>query len=235
MEILALILARGGSVRIPNKNIAKLNGKPLIAYTIEAAKKSKYINRIIVSTDDRDISLMSQKLGVEVIKRPEIISMSSSTEYEAISHAVNELNGQNYVPDIIVKLFPTSPFRTVESIDNAINILLQDNMLDSVRSVRLCKEHPYKMWMMKGQRLKTIIPQCRTRLVEAYTRSYQDLPRIYVNNASIDVIRIENITKKKSVLGKEIAPFVMSEEESFDINTPLDLELAEYLIKKVNK
>lgn len=228
LKIVAIILARGGSKRIYKKNIALLGGKPLIQYTIDAAIKSKYINRIIVSTDDADIAGISRECGAEVpFLRPVDISQDDSSELAALKHAIGWLGDHGYVPDIIVKLFPTSPFRKAESIDRAVEQLIRSPNADSVRSVRLCKEHPCKSWFIQFGHLQKVIESNE----DLHVRPYHTLPKVYVNNASFDVIRLATIMKKNSVTGKTILPFVMSEEESIDINTPLDLELAKLMMK----
>lgn len=233
MKILCLILARGGSVRIPKKNIKKLGKYPLIYYTIKAAQKSKYINRIIVSTDDEEIARVAKRYGAEVpFYRPKEISKEDSTELEAFEHALNWLKeNEGYIPDLIVKLFPTTPFRRATSIDKAVKLMLANPEADSVRSVRLCSEHPYKMWTIEGNRLRSFIP-LEEKPKEAHTLSYQVLPQVYIQNAAIDVTKPSNIWDKKSITGTEIIPFVMDEIESIDVNTPSDFMLAEILLKK---
>ncbi|MEM4331710.1 MAG: acylneuraminate cytidylyltransferase family protein [Candidatus Micrarchaeia archaeon] len=233
MKILSLILARGGSQRIPRKNIIPLGGKPLIQYTIEVAKKSKYINRIIVSTDDNEIAKVAKECGAEVpFMRPKEISQSDSTELQAFEHALKWLKeNENYEPDYIVKLFPTSPFRKVESVDKCIELMLQNPDADSVRSVRKCTEHPYKMWKLDGKWLEPFIPWDQ-KPKEAHTLSYQMLPPVYVNNASIDITKPQTIYEKKSVTGTKIIGYVMDEIESIDINNTLDYKLAEILLKE---
>jgi len=227
MKILAIILARGGSQRIPRKNIVRLGGVPLIAHTIRAAKKSKYIDRIIVSTDDLDIGAAAKRYGAEVpFYRPADISRWSSSEHEALKHALDWLKkNEKYKPDIVVKLFPTSPFRKTASIDRCIELLADDWNSDSVRSIRRCKEHPYKMWTIVNGKLKRFVDTEK----ESHTLSYQLLPTIYVNNASIDITKPSTIYKKHSVTGTDIIPYLMDEEESFDINTMQDLEIARLL------
>lgn len=233
MKILCLILARGGSTRIPRKNIKELGGYPLIYYAIQAAQKSKYINRIIVSTDDEEIAQIAKKYGAEApFYRPKEISKEDSTELEAFEHALNWLKErEGYVPDLIVKLFPIAPFRKAESIDKAIELMLANPQADSVRSVRLCSEHPYKMWVIKDNRLRSLIP-LEQKPKEAHTLSYQVLPTVYIQNACIDVMKPSNIWDKRSITGTEIIPFVMDEIESIDINTPLDFLLAETVLKR---
>lgn len=232
MKILALILARGGSQRVPGKNIKELGGRPLICYTIEAAKKSRHINRIVVSTDDKEIAEVAKKCGAEApFFRPAEISHGHSTELEAFEHALQWLKEkEGYEPDLIVKLFPTAPFRKAESIDRAVELMLANPDADSVRSVRPCSEHPYKMWTIEGNRLRHFLP-AEKKPREAHTLSYQVLPKVYIQNACIDVTKPSNVWKKKSITGTEIVPFVMDEIESTDINTPLDFLFAEALLK----
>lgn len=232
LKILCLILARGESQRIPGKNIKKLSGKPLLAYTIECAKQSKYINRIIVSTDDKKIASVAKQYGAEVpFFRPVKISQADSKELDAFKHALKWLKvNEGYEPDIIVKLFATSPFRTTKSVDKAIELFRKNTNVDSVRSVTLCSEHPYKMWTIEQNRLKHLIP-IGTKPKESHTWSYQILRKVYIQNAAIDVIRPFNIWKKNSITGTKIIPFVMDEIESIDINNPIDFLLAELIFK----
>lgn len=233
-KILALILARGGSTRVPNKNIKPLEDKPLIAYTIECAKKSRYINRVIVSTDNEEIAKVAQGYGAEVpFRRPSVISQVDSTELDAFLHALKWLKeNESYEPDLIVKLFPTSPFRKPESVDRAIELLLNDPKADSVRSVRLCSEHPHKMWIINKNknRLESFVLK-EDKLPEAHTLSYHLLPEVYIQNASIDVVRAEVVLKKNSITGTEIIPLVMDEIESHDINRLLDFTVAETILR----
>lgn len=233
MKILCLILARGGSKRIPRKNLILLDGKPLIAHAIECAKASRHINRIIVSTDSEEISRVARRYGAEVpFKRPGSISRWDSTELSAFKHALGWLEkNEGYKPDIIVKIFSTSPFRTTKSVDKAIRLLLDNPDADSVRSVRLCSEHPHKMWTIKGKWLRSLIP-LSSKLPEAHTLSYQLLPTVYIQNAAIDVTRASNISRKDSITGKRILPFIMNEIESLDINNQIDLDLTRLILNR---
>ncbi|CEG13784.1 conserved hypothetical protein [groundwater metagenome] len=234
MKILCLILARGGSKRISKKNIKNLGRNPLIVYTIECAQKSKHINRIIVSTDSEEIAKVSMEFGAEVpFRRPFEISQADSTELDAFKHALSWLKkNEEYVPDLIVKLFPTSPFRKSETVDKAIELLLKHPEVDSVRSVRLCSEHPHKMWTIGDNgNLKSFVPLDQ-KLPEAHTLSYQLLPKVYIQNASIDVTKPSNIWEKNSIIGKNILPLIMNEYESIDINTQIDFDLAEMVLEQ---
>lgn len=231
MKILGFIPARGGSKRIPKKNIKLLCGKPLIAYTIEAAKKSKYINRIVVSTDSEEIASVAKDYGAEIpFLRPKSISKADSTEMEFFAHALDWFSkNENYEPDLIVLLYPTAPFRKPESIDQAVETMLKHPEVDSLRSVRLCSEHPYKMWVIEDGYLK---PFVRGEDPNIHTLPYRLLPTVYIQNASIYITKPSTIRNKMSPIGNIIIPFIMDETESIDINTSLDFQFAEMVIKK---
>jgi len=230
---LCLIIARGGSQRLPNKNIRPLAGRPLLAYSIAAARRSSYVNRIVVSTDSDMIAEIAQKEGAEIpFRRPAEISQGHSTELQAMEHALGWFKDhESYEPDFVVLLRPTSPFRTTASIDRAIELLISDPSAHCVRTVRLCSEHPHKMWLMdtEGRRIRSLIP-VEQKLPEAHTLSYQLLPTVYIQNASMDVFRSNNIWQLRSTTGTEIIPLVQDEFESVDINTEIDFILAETLM-----
>lgn len=231
MKILGFIPAREGSERLKNKNIKLLNGKPLIAYTIEAAKGSKHINRIVVSTDSEKIADVAKEFGAEVpFLRPAAIAQSTSTEMEFFSHALDWfLDYENYEPDLIVLLYPTSPFRTTASINRAVQEMMNHPEADSLRSVKLCVEHPYKMWDIKDGYLKPFVKGEHSCV---HTLAYKLLPKVYIQNASIYITKPVTIKNKKSPIGDIIVPFVMDEQESMDINNPYDFAFAELLLKK---
>lgn len=232
MKILGFIPARAGSKRIPNKNIKPLGNKPLIAYTIEASLKSKHINRTIVSTDSEEIADVARQYGAEVpFMRPESISKTNSTEMEFFEHALSWLRqNENYEPDLIVLLYPTSPFRKSESIDRAIEKIQKYPEADSLRSIKLCTEHPHKMWVEENGYLRPFVDD---EDYSIHTLSYQMLPTVYIQNASIYITKPVTIRNKKSPTGKIIIPFIMDEEESIDINNPIDFEFAEMKIGNI--
>jgi CMP-N,N'-diacetyllegionaminic acid synthase len=220
---------------VPNKNIRLLAGRPLLGYSIAAAKGSRYVNRIVVSTDSDAIAEVAKKEGAEIpFKRPTEISQGHSTELQAMEHALGWLRDcEKYEPELVVLLRPTSPFRTTATIDRAIEILLNDPDAHSVRTVKLCSEHPHKMWVMDpdGKRIRSLIP-VEQKLPQAHTLSYQLLPRVYIQNASMDVFRPSNVWQLRSTTGTEIIPLIMDELESVDINTEIDFILAESLIAR---
>jgi len=235
-KILAVIPARAGSKGVPGKNIKKLNGKPLIYYTLREAKKSKYINRIITSTDSPKIASIAKKFGSEIpFLRPADISGDYSEDIEFFKHCLTWLKeNEDYIPDIIVHLRPTAPLRKAHHIDKGIKLLLDHPEADSVRSVVLSEKHPFKMWKVENERLIPFIPEKIRGIKESYNMPIQKLPCVYIQNASVDVIRNTTITEKNSTTGKVILPLIMKEEESVDINTLTDFLFAEFLMDMRN-
>lgn len=234
-EILAIIPARGGSKGIPKKNIKELVGKPLIAYTIEEAKKSKYINRIIVTTDSKEIAEIANKYGAEIpFIRPEELSQNATLDLPVFQHCLNWLkDNESYLPDIIVHLRPTAPLRQTEHIDFGIEVMLKNiKEADSVRSVAKVDAHPLKMWRLEGDRLSSFIPEDVYKIKESYNMPRQKLPSAFIQNGSVDVIKKDTIMKQNSMTGKNIFGFEMKGEESINIDNILDFMIAEILIKK---
>lgn len=230
MKILALIPARGGSKSVLRKNIKLLAGKPLIAYTIEASKKSKLINRIIVSTDDEEIAKISRKYGAEVpFMRPKELAEDDTPDLPVFRHALMWLEeNEDYRPDIIVHLRPTAPLRKIEHIDAGIELLLKNKSVDSVRSVCKSTQTPYKMWRIKNGYLVPLLDSGGG--VGLFNQPRQNLPVVYWQNASVDVIKYDTIMKKNTMTGKYILPLIMEEKNSIDLDTELDFKITEQLI-----
>jgi CMP-N-acetylneuraminic acid synthetase len=231
MKILALIPARAGSKRIPNKNILLIGGKPLICHTIDAALESKYINRVVVSTNSHKIAQIAKEAGAEIpFLRPDDISKSNSTEMDFFLHALNWMeDNEGYKPELIVLLYPTSPLRKSKTIDAAIEKMIEHPEADSLRSLKKCSEHPFKMWKAQDG---YIIPFVDTPKKNAHTLAYQMLPKVYIQNASIYITKPNTIKQKQSPTGDIIVPFVMNEIESVDVNNQLDFEFAKFIIEE---
>ncbi len=233
-QVLAIIPARGGSKKIKKKNIKLLAGKPLIAYTIEESKKSKYISRIILSTDNEEIAIIGKKLGAEVpFLRPSELAEDYVTDLPVFQHCLNWLReNENYIPDIIVHLRPTAPLRKNYHIDTGIELLLKSPGADSVRSVTAVGQHPLKMWKIENNRLAPFVSEEISGIKESYNMPRQKLPPAYIQNGSVDVIWTKTILEKNSMSGDIIAPFVMEEWESINIDTEIDFSLAELIMKR---
>ena len=235
-NILAIIPARGGSKSVPRKNIKLLGGKPLIAWTIEEAKKSKYINRLIVSTDDEEIAAVAKQYGAEVpFLRPAAISGDRARDIEFLLHTVTFLKeAENYIPDIVVLLRVTSPLKTADNIDEGIELLIRTPEADAVRPIIESPKHPYKMWRISSDKkwLEPFLPRSFTGMDEPYNGPRQELPDVYCHTGAMDIMRLKTITELKSTSGKKLAYFFMKPEESVNIDTPLDFAFAEFLLAR---
>lgn len=230
MNVLAIIPARSGSKSVKDKNIRMMNGKPMLAYSIEHALSSEKINRVIVSTDSERYGAIALKYGAEVpFLRPAEISGDTSLDIEVFEHALNFLKDkESYVPDVVVQLRPTYPIRNTEDIDRMVQMLADDLTIDSVRCIVPAKEVAYKMWRLGDD---GIITPLLTDIPEAYNMPRQQLPKIYYQNACIDVVRTKVITQQHSMSGKRIKGYIM--EHNFDIDTEEEFLNAEkYLASK---
>ena len=229
MEILAIIPARGGSKGIKKKNMALLNGQPLLKYTFDAAKKSRFINKIILSTDDDDFAAYGAENGIEVCMRPSEFAGDKTPMKDVIDHHLSELKQAGYEPDIFILLQPTSPLRTERHIDEALEALINDKEADAAVSV---VDIPHEYLPMKIMKLKDdgslIFYQDDG---EKYT-TRQELPHLYARNgAAIYAVYKETYLETRSLYGTRCIPYIMKEEESVDIDTAYDLFIAECIMK----
>ena len=230
----ALIPARSGSKRILNKNIKKLNNKPLISYTIKAAIKSKLFDQIILVTDSKKYASIGKKCGAKVpFIRSKNISSSKSPDIQWVKWILKKINFTNCKTDIFFILRPTSPFRTDKTIKKAWNIFFNNRKkIDSLRAVQLCKEHPGKMWMVKKNYIIPII-KSKIKGTPWHSNQYSALPKIYMQNASLEISWVKNPLKNNLIAGNKIIPFYTNNYEGFDINVIEDWEKAEKLAKKL--
>ena len=230
MKILSIIPARGGSKGIRLKNLSKIYGKPLVAYSIEHSLASKLINRTIVSTDNEEIAKVSEEYGAEIpIFRSKELAGDDILDFPVFEHMLTYLKKEeNYEPEIVVHLRPTSPYREPKWIDSAINLLVENPSADSVRSVSEPSQHPYRVFEIKN---KYLHPLMNERHPEPYLLRRQDLPKMYYYNCVIDVTKPSTIFNKKSMTGDKMLPYIMKREDSIDIDTPMDLEFAKVFLK----
>ena len=226
-EVIGLITARGGSKSIPRKNIHLLAGKPLIAWTIEAAQKSKNLCRVIVSTDDGRIAEVAEQYGAEVpFTRPSELAQDDSDHVSVVEHALKWLEeNENFDPDYIMLLQPTSPFRLTEDIDAAIEIAKSNNA-DAVVGVTEMKPHPYLSQHLGDD--GSISPLLPTDI--PYLRR-QALPTVFAINGAVYLNRPKSLLKHRSFTPEGTFGYVMPAERSMDIDTPWDLEVAELILQ----
>lgn len=229
-KVLAIIPARGGSKGVPRKNIKELNGKPLIAYTIEEAKKSKYIDKIVISTEDQEIACVSENFGGEVpCLRPKELAQDNSTTVDCVIHMLSWLKeNEQYVPDFVCLLQCTSPLRTFEDIDRTIEKMISTGM-DGALSVCEAEVNPYWMSVFNGDKLEYFLEEGRK-----ITRR-QELPEIYRVNGAVYVLTSEALLKNKTFEPERITGYIMKSENSVDIDTLMDFYLCEYILKEREK
>lgn len=233
LNILGVVGARSGSKNIPNKNIRPLLGKPLMAWIIEAAKKSKYITRLVVSTDSRKYAKIAQKYGADApFIRPKKHATNKANDISYLTHAVSWLEkNEGWKADIILRLPPTSPLCKTESIDACIKLLLDDPNATSSRTITDAPKHPYKLWRIEGDELEPFIDKKLTSFAEPSNVARQLLPPAY---AHVDVIavRYNTLMKDQLLTGKRTRYVLLEKNESIDIDAEIDFLLAEILLKR---
>lgn len=217
--VLLIIPARKGSSRIIGKNSVMLHGKPLIVYTILAAKQSRFADRIVISTNDPQTKKIGKEYGIEVLDRPARLATKDSKSIEAVFDVLTRLKEENYVPDIVVLLQPTSPFRTAEDIDTAISILRYTDA-DSVESVVEIKPNPRWGLELKKNDIKHLFK-------DDFAKQSQYLETVYAPNGAIFAANIGVIIEKKTFMGARLCPIIMDRRRSIDLDDYADLEDAE--------
>jgi CMP-N,N'-diacetyllegionaminic acid synthase len=226
-SIIALIPARAGSKGLPGKNIKQLLGKPLIAWSIGHAKKSKYVDKVIVSTDSRDIAKIALKYGAETpFIRPKTLATDKAKGIDVVTHAINRLEADGEKIDLLVLLQPTSPLRAPEDVDEAVELLFRKKAR-AVVSVCETEHHPY--WcntLPKNRSMKDFMRKA------ASNTNRQELPVFYRLNGAIYIATRDYIVKNNGFIGRDAYAYVMEAERSIDIDNELDLVFAEAVLKR---
>ena len=226
-KILALITARSGSKGIKDKNIRLINGKPMLAYSVEHAIKSEYINRIILSTDSEKYAAIGKEYGAEIpFIRPYEYATDTALDIDVFKHALNWLkDNEGYIPDVVVHLRPTYPYRDPADIDKMIEMILNDPSADSVRSIMKNTVIPHKMWYLSDD--GTIDPILKD-IPEAYNMPRQQLPATYWHNGCIDVLRPRCVFDYDSMTGKRILGYEM--KDMYDVDTEEEFDRVDKVI-----
>jgi N-acylneuraminate cytidylyltransferase len=231
LRVLAVVPARGGSKGISRKNLQLLAGKPLVAHAVETGCAARLVSRVVCSTDDPDIAEAARKAGAEVpFLRPVELALDSSEDWPVFMHALDWLaREQSWTPDLVVNLRPTSPLRRPSHVDDAIRLLL-DTGVDSVKAICLARQHPHKMWLREPD--GRIEPYLKTpfRAARGPDVPRAELADIYWQNGVVDVTRREVMFEQRVMIGRRVAGLVTEPADSIDIDTPLDLALAELLL-----
>ncbi|NBH70609.1 acylneuraminate cytidylyltransferase family protein [Clostridiaceae bacterium] len=229
-QVLALIPARGGSKGVPKKNIQRVKGYPLIAYSIVAAKLSEEIHRVIVSTDSEEIARIALQFGAEVpFLRPKEFASDLSGDIEFVEHAIQYLyDKERSIPEYLVHLRATTPLREIEIIDRAIAYCREHQECCSLRSAHVASESPYK-WFLKSQ--------------EGYYKSMQEgldndtantarqnFPDVYIPDGYVDVIKSSYVIQNHKLHGDKMLAFVSP--DCTEVDTVEDLDYIKYQIEK---
>lgn len=238
MKLIGIIPARMGSERIKGKNMVELGGKPLLSYTIEAARDSGVFDEIVVTTNWRDCMDLASALGVSFIERPDVLCESHSTDFEFVEHALEYyFSTKNKVFTVFFILRPTSPFRTAETIRRALEEF-KIYQCDSMRAVSLTRDHPEKSWVIRGNDMFSYTAiKSENKIAKdfwrqsPYDRSTQSLDDVYCQNGCIHVALTSVLIKYRNVSGVKISPFFTTLLESVNIDTQWDLDFSRFLIE----
>ena len=223
-KIIAVIPARGGSKGFPRKNIQELSGKPLVAWSIGSAQASKLLDHFVVTTDDVTISKVSEEWGAQVICRPSELATDTANIESALFHALEKMEG-NW--DLIVLLQPTSPLRLGQDIDDCIRTMFEKN---APAAISVCEPQKSPYWMYKVSEEARMSPVAAE--IDAVRR--QDLPKVYSLNGAVYVAEIEWLKSNGRFMSADTAAHIMPIFRSVDIDSELDLVIAESIFNNFN-
>jgi N-acylneuraminate cytidylyltransferase len=228
-SVIALIPARSGSKRVPDKNIKPLAGHPVIAYTISAALQSGVFGAVLVSTDSEKYAEIATHYAAEApFLRPTEISGDTSPDIDWVEDTLTRLRDVGRRYDCFSILRPTSPFRLPDTIRRAWKEFAAEEGVDSLRAVEKCKQHPGKMWVVRGNRMLPLLPLSPPDL-PWHSSQYPALPEVYVQNASLEIAWTRVVFSTHTISGHVLMPFFTQSYEGFDVNSPDDWRLAEEL------
>jgi CMP-N-acetylneuraminic acid synthetase len=225
--VVAVVPARGGSKGIPRKNLADLGGRPLLAWSVDAALAAPSVDRVIVSTDDEEIAAVARELGAEVpFLRPSELAADDTPALPVFVHALDRFEAAGEAPELLVHLRPTSPLRPPGLIDAAVELLRADPGADSVRSLSAVTKTPYKMWTVVDGRLEPLLGGWDDEL---FNRPRQQLPEVWQHDGVLDVVRPATL-RAGSMCGRHVLPLFTPDGCAVDIDEPADLVTAARLL-----
>jgi N-acylneuraminate cytidylyltransferase len=222
------------------KNIKLLNGHPTLAYTIAAARRAGIFGAVVVSTDSVDYARIAEHYGAEIpFLRPAEYAGEKSPDIDWVIHALQALKDAGRRYDAFSILRPSSPFRLPETIRRAWAQFLANPAADSLRAVEKCKQHPGKMWLIRGNLMDPLLPAhrqmdilgCRQGSTPWHSSQYQALPEVYVQNASLEIAWTRVALEGGTIAGERVMPFLTEGYEGFDVNYPFDWAYAEELVR----
>ena len=223
--VVAFIPARAGSKGVVRKNLRKVGGRPLIAIAIETALAVHSIDRVVVTTNCEDTAQVARTYGVELIRRPDALAADDTPTGPVIAHALEVLDRERSLrPGIVVLLQCTSPLRSADDVDGALDLFAEPSV-DCVTSVvQVGDEHPGRMYSIAQARLRPLFPEWEQQ-------RRQDLPPVYRRNGAVYAMRTPAFLREGSMIGRNAAPYVMPAERSVNIDTEVDLALAEAMLR----
>lgn len=231
-SIVALIPARAGSKRVPDKNIRPLANHPLMAYTIAAAIDSGIFSDVIVSTDSEHYAEIAKHYGAQVpFLRPAALAGDQSPDIEWVEFTLCRLAEADRKYDCFSILRPTSPFRLPATIQRAWQAFSSQQGVDSLRAVEKCTQHPAKMWVIRGNRMMPLLPLGPAEQ-PWHSSQYPSLPEIYVQNASLEIAKSRVVFEDRTIAGNVVMPFLTTDYEGFDVNNEYDWQLAEHTVQE---
>jgi CMP-N,N'-diacetyllegionaminic acid synthase len=237
LKVMGIIGIRSGSKGVPNKNIKLLAGKPLVGWIIDTAKKSKYINRLVVSTDSQEYADIATSIGAEApYLRPENLAADNSPEFEYVKHMIEWLQeNESYKPDIVVRMMATTPMQVIEDIDASIEKLINDDKVDSTVIISEARQHPLKALKIINdsegrKKLVTFFSESGREVTPVARQSYD---KAYFR-ANVIAFRTRVVFDTDSLTGDLVNFQITSQENAIDIDTITDFSFAEYLIEKKN-
>ncbi len=226
-SVVALIPARSGSERVPDKNIRPLAGHPLLAYALASAQQSGIFDRVVCSTDSGKIAEAAQRYGADVpFLRPAELGTSTSPDIEWITHALDQLE-EHY--DLFAIVRATNPFRGPAVLRRGLDQLLATPEADSIRAVELVKQHPGKMWVLEGKTMRPLLEQSHLS-VAWHAGQYQALPPIYVQNSALEIAWTRVVSQTGTREGRVVAPYLTEGYEGFNIDDEEDWDRARRLL-----
>jgi len=227
LRVVAFIPSRSGSKGVPRKNVRPLNGKSLIARTIEEALRAKEISEIIVTTNCVETKLIASQYPVLLVDRPDYLAEDNTSTYLAIMHALSIIKIQKRIlPDVVLVLQCTSPLRKATHITGAIKLFENSNVKSVISVMEVGDEHPARMYRLgQEQRLEALVPS------EEKMRR-QDLPKLYRRNGAIYALRYSELERQQTLIARDATAFIMPIEASINIDTELDFLIAEALLER---
>jgi N-acylneuraminate cytidylyltransferase len=232
--VVALVPARSGSKRVAGKNIRRLAGHPLIAYTLAAAQQSGIFSSIVVSTNSPSYADIARHYGAEVpFLRPDELSGDVSPDIEWVDFTLKRLRAEGRIYDCFCILRPTSPLRQAETIRRAWQQFNSQVGIDSLRAIEKCQQHPGKMWIVRGQRMTPLLP-FSSEGQPWHSSQYQALPEVHVQNASLEIAWSRVVFEQQTIAGEVLMPFFTEGYEGFDVNRPEEWQAIAKLVEDGN-